>query len=201
MNILFFATPSDFRAWLQTSHQSCLELWVGFYKKSSGKPSITYPQALDEALCFGWIDGVRKSLADDSYIVRFTPRKPKSQWSAINIKRTQALIKAARMHPAGLGAFEGATGRSRKPSYEERNGAVFDVEAEGTFRANREAWDFFRAQPPGYRRLATFWVISAKKEETQRKRLASLIADSERGQRMDPMNPLNRPAVPKRQEK
>jgi len=198
MKVIFFPTPSDFRVWLEAKHENCLELFVGFYKKSSGKPSITYPEALDEALCFGWIDGVRRSVGADAYTVRFTPRKPKSQWSAVNIKRAQELADARRMHRAGLKAFEGATDQSRKYSYEQRRQSSFDTAAERHFRANRKAWDFFQAQPPWYRRTATFWVVSAKKEETRQKRLATLIADSERGRSI---KPLARPSVPKRQKK
>jgi uncharacterized protein YdeI (YjbR/CyaY-like superfamily) len=200
MKAVFFPTPSAFRTWLETSHQNCHELWVAFYKKSSGKPSITYPDALDEALCFGWIDGVRKNLAPDAYTVRFTPRKSKSQWSAINLRRAQQLAAAARMQPAGLKAFQEVKDQPHN-SQAQRKDAAFDATAQRVFQSNRKAWDFFQAQPPGYRRIATFWVISAKKEETRQKRLACLIANSERGLRLDPMNPLTRPTIPKRPKK
>jgi uncharacterized protein YdeI (YjbR/CyaY-like superfamily) len=197
MKLVFFKSAGDFRCWLEASHQQCSELWVGFYKKSSGKPSITYPEALDEALCFGWIDGVRKSVDSDAYVIRFTPRKPKSQWSAVNLKRAQKLAHAGRMHPAGREAFAGAKDQPRKYSYEQRQQASFQREQERQFRANRKAWDFFQSQPPWYRRTATFWVVSAQKEETRQKRLATLIQDSENGR---PIKPLTRP-VPKRQKK
>jgi len=193
MRVIFFQSPADFRAWLDAGHQKCLELWVGFYKKSSGKPSITYPEAVDEALCFGWIDGVRKSVKRDAYTVRFTPRKPKSQWSTINIKRAQELADAGRMRPAGLEAFAGAKDQARKYSYEQRHQASFQPEQERQFRANPRAWDFFQSQPPWYRRTATFWVVSAQKEETQQRRLDTLIAESARSR---PIKPLTRP-VPK----
>jgi len=186
----FFQSSSHFRTWLQSSHSTAAELWVGFHKKSSGKPSVTYSEAVNEALCFGWIDGVRKSVTVDAYTVRFTPRKAKSQWSAVNTKRVQKLSDAGLMHAAGLKAFEGATTQTRKYSYEQRNNAAFDKESERQFQANRKAWDFFQAQPPWYRRTATFWVISAKKEETRKKRLAALIADSASGK---PIKPLARP--------
>jgi len=194
MKPVFFQSAADFRAWLDPRHRGEKELWVGFYKKSSEKPSITYPDAVDEALCFGWIDGVRKSVHADAYTIRFTPRKPRSQWSTINIKRARELADAGRMLPAGLEAFARAKGQPRKYSYERRHHAKFPREQERRFRANGRAWDFFQAQPPWYRRTATFWVISAKKEETREKRLASLIADCESGK---PIKPLTRP-VPKR---
>ena len=191
---MFFKSPSDFRAWLSVGHHKHRELWVGFHKKSSGKPSITYPEALDEALCFGWIDGVRKSIASDAYAVRFTPRKPKSQWSAVNLKRAQELADAGRMHSAGLDAFAGAKDQPRKYSYEQRHKASFDAQQKRQFRSQRQAWDFFQSQPPWYRRTATFWVVSAKKEETRQRRLAALIEDSAQGK---PIKLLTRP-IPKR---
>jgi len=182
MNVVFFQAPENFQNWLEESHQRCEELWVGFYKMSSGKPSITYPEALDEALCFGWIDGVRKKVNADAYTVRFTPRRPKSQWSTVNIKKAEKLSGAGRMRPAGIKAFAGAHDQSRKYSYEQRKESSFNREDERHFRANRKAWDFFLTQPPWYRRTATFWVVSAKQEETRQRRIATLIADSEHGQ-------------------
>ena len=149
---------------------------------------------MDEALCFGWIDGVRKSISADAYTIRFTPRKPKSQWSAVNIKRVQKLAHSGRVQPAGLKAFEGATRQQRKYSYEQRNRAQFPAPDEKRFRANRKAWQFFQSQPPWYRRTATFWVISAKKEETRQSRLVTLITDSAR---CKSINPLARPASKK----
>lgn len=189
MKVLYFSAPPDFRRWLTVRHEKSPELWVGFYKKASGKHSITYQEALDEALCFGWIDGVRRSVGADAYAIRFTPRKPRSQWSAVNIRHVERLSQAGRMHPSGRKAFEGAETQARKYSYEQRNQASFGKEAEARFRANRKAWEFFQSQPPWYRRTATFWVISAKKEETRDKRLATLISDSA-SQR--PIKPLMR---------
>jgi uncharacterized protein YdeI (YjbR/CyaY-like superfamily) len=174
----FFATPADFRAWLAKNHGAFDELWVGFYKRDSGKPSITWPESVDCALCFGWIDGVRKSLGEESYMIRFTPRKPESTWSAINIRRVEAMTKDGLMHAVGLAAF---AKRSQKKSaiyaYEQRKAAQLDVEAEKQFRANKKAWKFFQSMPAWYRRTATYWVISAKREETKQKRLATLIDD------------------------
>jgi len=198
MKVVFFPSSTEFRRWLEATQQKCNELWVGFYKKSSGKPSITYPEALDEALCFGWIDGVRKKVNADAYTVRFTPRKPRSQWSTVNIKKAEKLSSAGRMHPAGLQAFAGAKDQARKYSYEQRKESSFNQEDERRFQAKPKAWDFFQAQPPWYRRTATFWVMSAKREETRQRRLATLIADSECGQ---PIKPLHRSPVPKRPEK
>jgi len=198
MRPVFFKSPANFHAWLDAKHLTRAELWVGFYKKSSAKPSITYSEAVDEALCFGWIDGVRRSVDTDAYTVRFTPRQPKSQWSAVNIKRAQQLSGAGRMRPAGLKAFAGAKGQAPKYSYEQRHKASFDREQERQFRANAPAWAFFQSQPPWYRRTATFWIASAKKAETLQRRLDALIRDSEDGK---PVKPLSRPTVPKRHQK
>jgi uncharacterized protein YdeI (YjbR/CyaY-like superfamily) len=190
----FFSSPEAFRSWLEEHHDQERELWVGFYKRRSGKPSITWPEAVDVALCFGWIDGVRKSLEDISYTIRFTPRKG-STWSAINLKRVQALRKQGLMHASGEKAFQQRDeGRSKVYSYEQRKTAQLGAVYEREFRANPKAWCFFRAQAPWYQRTATWWVISAKKEETRRKRLAQLIADSAQER---PIPPLTRPPRPK----
>jgi uncharacterized protein YdeI (YjbR/CyaY-like superfamily) len=180
MRVEFFKCAAEFRAWLLANHEKKAELAVGFCKKTSGGPSVTYSEAVDEALCFGWIDGVRHSIDAERYRVRFTPRKPRSQWSAVNIRRARNLIEQVRMAPAGLSAFAGAESQPRTYSYEQRNAAKLDAASERRFRANQKAWDFFQAQPPWYRRTATFWIISAKKLETKGKRLAQLIADSAR---------------------
>jgi len=180
--VRFFATPSDFREWLARHHGSAPELWVGFHKKGTGRPSITWPEAVDEALCVGWIDGLRKSIDDESYRIRFTPRKPRSIWSAVNIGRMEELIRQGRVLDAGLRAFERrADDRSAIYSYEQRHHSTLDEESERLFRERPKAWEFFQAQPPWYRRSALHWVVSAKKEETRRKRLATLIDDSEAG--------------------
>jgi uncharacterized protein YdeI (YjbR/CyaY-like superfamily) len=182
MHATFFPTPAKFRAWLAKHHDTSRELWVGFYKKSSGEPSITWPEAVDEALCVGWIDGVRKSIDDVSYAIRFTPRKPRSNWSAVNVARVAELTRAGRMQPSGLAAFEArAPERTGIYAYEQRKTAELDAASEKTFRANKTAWDFFQAQPPWYRQTAIWWVVSAKKEETRRSRLATLVDDSAQG--------------------
>jgi uncharacterized protein YdeI (YjbR/CyaY-like superfamily) len=188
----FFATPAAFRRWLDANHESRDELLVGFQKKGSGKPSITWSEAVDEALCFGWIDGVRRSIDDDSYTIRFTPRKERSVWSAVNIARAKELIATGRMRPAGLRAFERRSEkRSQVYAYEQRDEAVLDRAAEREFRANAAAWTFFQAQPPWYRRTAIYWVMTAKKEDTRRRRVAALIDDSAHGRRI---KQLARPA-------
>jgi uncharacterized protein YdeI (YjbR/CyaY-like superfamily) len=176
----FFPSPAAWHAWLEQHHEKHDELWVGFHKVGSGKPSITWPEAVDGALCFGWIDGVRKSLDESSYVIRFTPRRSKSIWSAVNSKRIAELSTLGLMRPAGVRAFERRTGdRSEIYAYEQRMGAELSGAYEKHFRARKKAWKFFRAQPPWYQRTASWWVISAKKEETRLKRLAQVIEDSE----------------------
>jgi uncharacterized protein YdeI (YjbR/CyaY-like superfamily) len=190
----FFATPPELRAWLEAHHENTQELWVGFYKKGSGKPSITWPESVDEALCFGWIDGIRKGIDDASYTIRFTPRKARSTWSAVNIKRIQELMSLGRVHPAGLAAFEARTEeKSGIYAYEQRGGAELDRAGEQQFRANPQAWDFFQAQPAWYRNTAIWWVVSANKEATRRKRLATLIDDSAHGRTIGPLTRGARP--------
>ena len=176
----FFPSLSAWRAWLEKHHADSKELWVGLYKLDSGRPSITWPEAVDGALCFGWIDGVRKSVDDMSYKIRFTPRKPRSVWSAVNVRRATELSATGLMHPAGLAAFQKREGnRSAIYSYEQKKSAKLPAAYEKNFRARKAAWKFFQAQAPGYQSTCNFWVISAKKEETRLKRLAVLIEDSE----------------------
>ena len=179
----FFRTSSEFRVWLEKHHEGTPELLVGFYRKDSGKPSITWPEAVDQALCFGWIDGIRRSIDDISYTIRFTPRRSRSIWSSVNVKRAGELTKMGLMRPAGLEAFERrAPDRSGIYSYEQRKDPRLVHDDERRFRENTKAWDFFQSQPAWYRRTAVWWVVSAKREETRAKRLATLIEDSERGQ-------------------
>jgi uncharacterized protein YdeI (YjbR/CyaY-like superfamily) len=175
----FFPTPADFRAWFEANHDKFRELIVGFYKKSSGKPSITWPESVQVALCFGWIDGVRKSIDETSYMIRFTPRKPTSNWSSININLVRKLTKQGLMHPAGLKAFAARDEKKSIYSYEQRKTPEFTREQERQFRANKAAWEFFRSQAPWYQRVTTFWVISAKREETKLKRLSLLVEHSQ----------------------
>ena len=180
----FFKTPSAFRKWLAANHAKAKELWVGFYKKSSGKPSITWPESVDEALCFGWIDGVRKRIDDESYVIRFSPRKPNSIWSSVNIRHAQRLISEGRMRPSGLKAFEARKeNRSGIYSYEQRSPEL-EAKYAAKFKRNKTAWKFFQSQPPSYRKMLNWWVISAKQEETRIKRLEKLIEASARARRL-----------------
>jgi uncharacterized protein YdeI (YjbR/CyaY-like superfamily) len=184
----FFPKLADWRSWLEKHHADTDELWVGFYKRDSGRPSITWPESVDGALCFGWIDGVRHSIDAISYKIRFTPRKPKSTWSAINIKRVKELTRLNLMHPAGLAAFEKRDGdHSAIYSYEQRKTAEFPPTYEKRFKANPKAWAYFQSRPAWYQRTATYWVISAKKEETREKRLATLIDCSGRSATIPPL--------------
>jgi uncharacterized protein YdeI (YjbR/CyaY-like superfamily) len=178
----FFATPAEFRAWFEANHADTPELLVGYYKKGTGRPSITWPESVDEALCFGWIDGIRRRIDDESYSIRFTPRRPRSIWSAVNIRRAGELIEAGRMTPAGLAAFEARDDdRSAIYSYEQRFTAELDPEQEARLRADPEVWERFQSRSPSWRRAAIYWVTSAKKAETRERRLAKLIAGGEPG--------------------
>ena len=189
----FFATPADFRAWFEANHESASELLVGFYKKRTGHPSITWPESVDQALCFGWIDGIRRSLGDEAYTIRFTPRKARSTWSAVNIGRVAALTELGLMRPAGLKAFEARTeDNSGIYSYEQRGQARFTDAHEAQFRTHAEAWTFFESRPRSYRQAAIRWVESAKRDETRERRLATLIDDSAAGRTI---GPLTRPGA------
>ncbi len=185
MEPVYFATPEQLRAYFQQHHTSASELRVGFYKKTSKQPSITWPEAVDQALCFGWIDGVRKNVDDTRYSIRFTPRRGKSIWSTVNVNRVTELTAQGLMTPEGLSAFETRIPKkSGIYSYEQKQAATLSIPDERLFRAYTKAWDYFQSQPPGYRHLAIWRVISAKKEETRKNRLAALIAASEKGKRL-----------------
>jgi uncharacterized protein YdeI (YjbR/CyaY-like superfamily) len=189
----FFPTPADFREWLEAHHDKFKELIVGFHKTGSGKPSVSWPESVQVALCFGWIDGVRKSLNETSYTIRFTPRRPTSTWSAININFVQELTKKGLMHPAGLKAF---AARNAKKSgiyaYEQRKTARFTRAQAKQFRANKAAWEFFRSQAPWYQRVCTYRVISAMREETKVKRLSELIEHSRNRRRLPGLTPAKK---------
>jgi uncharacterized protein YdeI (YjbR/CyaY-like superfamily) len=181
----FFSTPAEFRAWLEEHHETEPEVWVGYYKKATGKPTLTWSEAVDEALCFGWIDGKLQRIDDERHRQRFTPRRPRSNWSAINIAKVAELRAQGRMTPAGEAVFAARRDdRSAVYSYERRHEAAFDADQEATFRANEAAWAWFSDQSPSYRQLATFWVVSAKRPETRARRLASVIECSAEGQRV-----------------
>lgn len=177
----FFAKSSDFRRWLQKNHKRETELLVGFYKVDSGKPSMTWSQSVEEALCFGWIDAVRKSIDKESYQIRFTQRKPTSIWSAINIKKIEELTKKGLMQPAGLASFERRIeSKSKIYSYEIAEEELTQ-NFKKQFKANKKAWSYFQSLAPSYRKVSTHWVMSAKQETTRIKRLNQLISNSEAG--------------------
>lgn len=179
---VFFSTPAKLNQWFEKHHESKDELLVGFYKKGTGKPSITWPESVDEALCFGWIDGIRRRIDDDSYSIRFTPRRKNSNWSARNIKRYAILCKEKRIQPAGKREYE-----KRKPAdsgtyaYEQTDPQL-ESKYEKQFKSNQLAWKHFQALAPSIRRPSIWWVVSAKKEETRQRRLAKLIKCSEAGE-------------------
>jgi uncharacterized protein YdeI (YjbR/CyaY-like superfamily) len=184
----FFKSPAELRRWFEKHHRKAGEMWVGFYKKDSGRKGITYSQAVDEALSFGWIDGLTRSLDESRWMIRFTPRKQKSTWSAVNIKRFGELRAQGRVAPAGLEAFERRDRTERKYSYESPPKRL-DPQYEKPFKADKRAWAFWEAAPPSYRKAATFWVMSAVKEETRLRRLGTLIERSRNGERVPPLTP------------
>jgi uncharacterized protein YdeI (YjbR/CyaY-like superfamily) len=185
----FFKSQEDWRTWLERNHDKADELLVGFHKVATGKGGLTYQQALDEALCFGWIDAVRRG-GDEHWTIRFTPRTARSIWSQVNIRRVGELTNLGRMHPSGLNVFQTRDlKREKQYSFENRDKAVFGPEDEKTFRANKKAWSWFEQAAPYYRRAVTWWVVSAKKPETRAKRLATLIECSARGSKVPAMTP------------
>jgi uncharacterized protein YdeI (YjbR/CyaY-like superfamily) len=187
---IFFETPGELRAWLEEHHATASELWVGQYKKGSGRRSLIWSEIVDEALCFGWIDGKAQRIDERRYRQRLTPRRRNSNWSDLNVENVTRLRAEGRMTPAGEAAF--AARREDPPgtlTYERRHEAAFDAEQEAAFRANAAAWDWFEAQSPSYRSLAIFWVVSAKRAETRERRLATLIESSAEGRRVPPLSP------------
>jgi uncharacterized protein YdeI (YjbR/CyaY-like superfamily) len=179
----FFPTEADFRRWLEANHETAPELLVGFWKKGSGEPSIDWPQARDQALCFGWIDGIRKSLGEDSYTIRFTPRRRGSIWSRVNVARYEALTASGQMTPRGVRAYEENKHKSGLYSYENEQKALTETE-EKQFRTHKAAWADWEKRPPGYRKVVLHWITSAKRPETRAKRLAILIEVSAKGERI-----------------
>ena len=179
----YFPTEADFRQWLEANYQSAPELLVGFWKKGTGRPSIDWPQARDQALCFGWIDGVRKSLGDDAYTIRFTPRRKGSIWSKVNVERFAALKAEGLMTDAGERAYEENKGKSGLYAYE-RELAALDTAEEKQFRKHRTAWADWEKRPPGYRKTVLHWITSAKRPETRANRLAILIESSAKGEKI-----------------
>src|SRR2546423_918911 len=189
MKPTFFASARDFRAWLDTHGHGDKEVLVGFYKKHAGRDRLTYRDALDEALAYGWIDGIRRSLDDERWTIRFTPRKRRSIWSTVNVRRVNELIALGRMRPAGLRAFEARDPKRSGIYGYEREQMTLDAALAKKLRANGAAAAFFEAQPAGYRKIVTYWIMSAKKEETRLRRLETVIDRSARGRRIDFMKP------------
>ncbi|MBE0539072.1 MAG: YdeI/OmpD-associated family protein [Ignavibacterium sp.] len=188
MNAVFFPTQKHLRKWFEKNHKKEKELYVGLYKVSTGKPTVSWSQSVDEALCFGWIDGIRKSIDEESYCIRFTPRNPKSNWSAINIKKVKELTKLGLMKPEGLIAFSYRKAEKSK-IYSYENAMVgFDKSYEKRFKSNKQAWKYFKSTAPSYQKITTRWVMSAKQETTRLKRLNELINDCALGKKIKAMN-------------
>lgn len=182
--VKFFKNIKELRKWFEKNHNKLTEQWFGFYKKGSGKTGVTYPEAVDEALCFGWIDGIAKGIDEKCYKQRFTPRKKGSTWSAVNTGKVKVLIKSSRMHEAGLAVFKNRDkNKTNQYSFEQKE-IKLTTQMEKIFKANKKAWEYYSKSPPGYRRTAAWLVISAKREETKLKRLERLITDSEAGLRI-----------------
>jgi uncharacterized protein YdeI (YjbR/CyaY-like superfamily) len=197
-NVVFFESPGELRSWFKANHESVAELWVGQHRKRTGRPSVTWTELVDQCLCFGWIDGVRYSLDNESFAQRVTPRRKGSNWSAVNIKRFGELDKAGLAHAKGRAAFAAREeGRSATYSYENRERG-FDKEMEAEFRKHPAAWKFFESQAPWYRRVAAYWAVSAKREETRTKRLRELIEHSRKGERVPPLRARPSPHSPSR---
>jgi uncharacterized protein YdeI (YjbR/CyaY-like superfamily) len=185
--LLFFPTQLDFREWLEKNHLKENELLVGFYKVGTGKPSLTWSESVDQAICFGWIDGIRKSIDNESYSIRFTPRKPTSAWSAINIKKVEQLTKQGLMKPEGIEAFQKRKGNKSGIYSYENEPAKFPESYRKKFTSNKKAWAYFISMPPSYQKITTRWVMEAKQETTRIRRLEILIKDSDAGQKIKPI--------------
>jgi uncharacterized protein YdeI (YjbR/CyaY-like superfamily) len=187
---IFFESPEAFYAWLEEHHETATEVSVGYWKKGTGKPSLTWSEAVDQALCFGWIDSRANTIDEERYRQRFTPRKPGSNWSKVNIAKVARLTEAGKMRPAGLAAFEARTeAKSGVYSFEQEKPAELPHAYEKRLRADAAAWEYWKARPPSYRRTATHWVVSAKREETRERRLAHLVECSAAGRHVPPFVP------------
>ena len=184
MDPTFFPTPAELRAWFLENHATSPELVLGYHKVASGLSSVTWQESVDQALCFGWIDGKRQSLGAESYKIRFTPRREGSRWSAVNVRRMRELLDAGLVAPAGRRAFDERRDEETAYAYEQRHASVLDAAEEARFRADDPAWAWFSSRPPSYRNSATFWVVSAKRPETRERRLGQLIADSAAGRKI-----------------
>jgi uncharacterized protein YdeI (YjbR/CyaY-like superfamily) len=189
---IFFASPSDFRRWLEENHATARELWLGFYKKGAGRAGLTYAEAVDEALCYGWIDGLTRRRDEAAYVQRFTPRRPGSNWSVVNIAKVEELRRQGRMQPAGITAYEQRDPR-RDGVYSYERRAALPAEMEVRLRADEAAWAYWQTETPSYRRGAVGWVLEGKREQTRERRLAELIADSAAGRRIKPYRYFEEP--------
>ena len=187
MKPTFIKNQKELRKWFEKNHDKEKEIWVGFYKKDSGKANYTWSQSVDQALCFGWIDGIRKSIDEDSYMIRFTPRNPKSNWSAINIKKIKELTKLGLMVPAGVEVFKKREAKRSEVYSFEQNKVELSKKYELKFKSNKKAWKFFQSLPPSTKKPSIWWVMSAKKEETQLRRLDVLIKSSEKEEKIPPL--------------
>ncbi len=187
-NATFFDSQHDFRAWLKANGTSSSELWVGYWKKGSGQSGLTYPESVDEALCFGWIDGLTRSIDAQRYATRFTPRRKGSIWSSVNVRRVGELTEAGRMTPPGLIAFEGRRADRTGVYASDMERVEFPSDLEARFRADTTAWAFWLQQPPGYRRQMTWWVISAKRDDTRQRRMDALIDEHRAERRIDQLH-------------
>jgi len=183
MDPVYFPSPAAFRDWLAAHHATADELWVGYHKRGTDWPSLTWPESVDEALCFGWIDGVRRSVDAERYAIRFTPRRPGSNWSRVNLARVEALTSEGRMRPAGLAAYEARKPDADEPSVEDRPEELPEDYVAAFRERDAAAWDFFRAQSRSYRRMAIGWILAAKREETRRRRLEQIVEASAAGRR------------------
>ncbi len=186
MDATFFPTPNDFRKWLAANHEQATELWVGYYKKATGKPSITWPESVDQALCYGWIDGLRKTIDEESYRIRFTPRRPTSHWSDVNIKRVKVLTKEGQMQPAGLEAFKKRDAKKSRQASHEQKVVNFNPAYEKELKSNAKAWEYFINKAPSYQKQCRHWIMSAKQQQTQLRRLQTLIDSSASGEVIPP---------------
>ncbi|NOS84790.1 MAG: bacteriocin-protection protein [Ignavibacteria bacterium] len=189
-NIKFFKSQAAFRKWLEKNHNKKDELWLGYYKKASGKTSVTYKESLEEVLCFGWIDGISRSIDEEKYCQRYTPRRKGSIWSAVNINKAEELIKNGKMHSSGLNVYKNRDPKKAGLYSFEQKEIKFPPALLKMLKANKKAWGYFSKLPPGYRKTSTWWVISAKQEETRQRRMKTLIADSEACRKIALLTPL-----------
>ena len=183
-NVIYFASPDELRDWFDAHHDTADELWIGYHRKATDRPTVSWPQAVDEALCVGWIDGVRYRIDEERHAQRFTPRRKGSIWSAINTRRADELIAEGRMRPAGKRAFEARSPEKTAIYSYERETAAFSKEQQARFEAEEAAWAFFQAQAPSYRRSITHWVSSAKRDETRERRFEKVLEESRGGRRI-----------------